>query len=162
MKVLLSLLSFILIPTFGFAAQPPGCWTSEVSPVSKKIYSQTQWEQDLAQWLRLEPESPSLWSLFKAHQTYKKEQAAVKKIKGDKRKHCYIGCRIAQENSLEVSLYVGWLKESEDLQDCDKKTYFEPLDHQSTVDGAVVGSESQSPKICHEFCSAYKPSERLY
>lgn len=162
MKLFLSLFLSVLFPLTSSAAQPTACWAKEVNPISKKPYTEQQWMADLSRWQQQEPENPSLWQLFLAHQTYQDELDVTKKIKGDKRKHCYMGCRIAQTTSYEVSFYIGWLKESEDLQDCDKKTNFEPLDQQSTADGAAVGADSPTPQSCRDYCSSYKPPQRIF
>ena len=84
-----------------------------------------------------------------------KELSTAQTLKNDKKKHCYIGCRIAQDTSVEISIYVGWLKESDDIQDCNKKTFFEPLDFESTLDGAEFAETSSSPMSCLEFCQDY-------
>lgn len=144
-------------------AEPSSCWDKELNPYTQSVYkSEDEWLHQRERWDALQPENVSLWSLFWAHQTYKKELSTAQTLKNDKRKHCYIGCRIAQEQSYEVSDYVGWFKESEDLQDCDKKTFFEPLDYQSTADGAKRGASSQDPQRCYEACAVYEaPQTRL-
>ncbi|MBY0386153.1 hypothetical protein K2X05_13420, partial [bacterium] len=126
----------------------------------KDIYTEDQWYEHLEKWENKAPPSPGLLSLFKAHQTYKKELSTAQKLKNDKKKHCYIGCRIAQDTSLDVSTYVGWLKESEDIQDCDKKTFFEPLDFKSTVDGAEQAVVSSEPSFCFDYCQDYKAPQK--
>lgn len=143
-------------------AQETGCWQEERNPYTKAIYTEAQWYEHIDAWNALQPPEPSLWSLFWAHQTYKQELDTANTLKNDKKKHCYIGCRIAQTTSLEVSTYVGWLKESEDITDCDRKTFFEMLDYQSTVDGALQGATDNDAQMCYDFCEAYKaPKNRI-
>ena len=138
------------------------CWEQERNPYSKATYTEAEWQEHTQAWDERQPEEPSLLSLFWAHQTYKQELETANTLKNDKRKHCYIGCRIAQDTSLEVSTYVGWLKESEDLSDCNRKTLFETLDYQSTIEGAEQGSLVSEPQECYDFCESYKaPKNRL-
>ncbi len=144
------------------AAAADMCWERERNPYSEATYTEVEWYDHTQAWNALQPEEPSLLSLFWAHQTYKQELDTAKTLKNDKRKHCYIGCRIAQDTSLEVSTYVGWLKESEDLADCNRKTLFETLDYQSTIDGAQQGSLVSEPQECYDFCESYKaPKNRM-
>lgn len=160
MSIGLLMFSLLITPQLLFAQDQ--CWQREVDPYSGKLYSAESWNETLQLWDQQQPPQASLWSLFWAHQTYQKELAAAQTLNNDKRKHCFIGCRIAQETSIEVSIYVGWLKESEDLQDCDKETFFEPLDYQSTVDGALVAESSSDSRKCMDYCSTYKaPKVRL-
>lgn len=142
------------------ASAQESCWQQEVNPYTKSLYTQNEWQDHVEKWEEHAPSSPSLWSLFKAHQTYKKELSAAEKLKNDKKKHCYLGCRIAQNTSFDVSTYVGWLKESEDLNDCDINTNFEPLDFASTVDGAAFAETNSSPISCFEFCQDYKAPQK--
>ena len=145
-----------------FAQAQSACWENERNPYSKNTYTEDEWYEHTQAWNELQPEEASLWSLFWAHQTYKQELDTANTLKNDKRKHCYIGCRITQDTSLEVSNYVGWLKESEDLADCNKKTLFEMLDYQSTIEGAEHGARVKSPEECYDFCEIYKaPKNRL-
>lgn len=156
MLFILQALFILISPTHAQEA----CWEQETNPYSKAIYTEEQWHEHLENWETQAPPSPGLWSLFQAHQTYKKELSTAQKLKNDKKKHCYIGCRIAQDTSLEVSIYVGWLKESDDIQDCDKKTFFEPLDFESTVDGAEQAAVSSEPAFCYEFCQDYQTPQK--
>jgi hypothetical protein len=138
------------------------CWEQERNPYSKDRYTENEWHEHTQAWNERQPEEPGLLNLFWAHQTYKQELDTANSLKNDKRKHCYIGCRIAQDTSLEVSTYVGWLKESEDLTDCNRKTLFETLDYQSTIEGAQQGATNGDPESCYEFCQTYKaPKNRL-
>jgi hypothetical protein len=132
------------------------CWKQEINPYSKTTYQEAEWLKHSQAWNERQPEKPIFWSLFLAHQTYKQELETANTLNNDKRKHCYIGCRIAQDTSPEVSTYVGWLKESEDLTDCNRKTLFETLDHQSTIEGARQGALVREPQECYEFCTSYK------
>ncbi len=160
MGLVLFVANLLLSSQLTFAQE--SCGETEINPYTGERFSSESWNETLELWDLQEPPSASLWSLFWAHQTYQKELVPTKTLKNDKRKHCYMGCRIAQETSIEVSVYVGWLKESEDLQDCDRKTFFEPLDYQSTIDGALVAMSSLESQACMDYCSAYKaPKVRL-
>jgi len=112
----LRILATVIILTNVSAANASDmCWDNERNPYTKKAYTEADWFEHTERWNELMPEEASLWSLFWAHKTYKAELDTANNLKNDKRKHCYIGCRIAQDTSLAVSIYVGWLKESEDL-----------------------------------------------
>ncbi len=153
---------FVVTCLLSGQASAHGCWESERNPYNWLIYTESEWTSHSQAWSRIQPEEPTLWSLFWAHQTYKQEYQKASTLKNDKRKHCYIGCRIAQATSLEVSIYVGWLKESEDLADCNRKTYFELLDYQSTIEGAQHGAANSDPTECFNYCENYKaPKTRI-
>ncbi len=153
---------FVFHSVVLMAAAADMCWEQERNPYSKATYTETEWYEHTQAWNEREPEDPGLLSLFWAHQTYKHELETANSLKKDKRKHCYIGCRIAQDTSLEVGTYVGWLKESEDLADCNRNTLFETLDYQSTIEGAEHGATVKSPEECYDFCETYKaPKNRM-
>ncbi len=149
MKTLLCLIS-LCISHLSFAQD--SCWQNEIHPINVTPYTQAEWENAITQWQTQKPSAPLITDLFKAHKTYKNELSTAQKLGNDKRKHCYIGCRIAQDTSLEVATYVGWMKELEDLQDCDKNTFFEPLDMQATTDGALASTNLTSQKGCYKYC----------
>lgn len=116
------------------------------------MFTEVEWNTAIADWDTQEPEDPGIIKLFSAWQVYKKEAHAVKKIKGDKRKHCYMGCRIAQDVSYETAVYVAWMKEKEDLTDCQESTFFEVRDFEVTVDGAGLAATGTSKKHCLDQC----------
>ena len=149
---------FFLSPSL-FASEER-CWRSEINPATKKIYaSEAAWHAELQRWKALEPKAPSLDQLFRAYEIYKSEKSAAQKLKNDKVKHCYIGCRIAQDLNFESARYVGWYKETQDLEDCKRNTRFEEKDYEATVFGAnlqVTGKEA-----CVDSCqSAWQKSRR--
>lgn len=158
--IFIFILNLLMSPHNSFAQS--SCGETEINPYTGQVFGAEAWGETLDLWDRQQPPSASLWSLFWAHQVYQKELSEANTLKNDKRKHCYIGCRIAQETSIEVSTYVGWLKESEDLQDCDRKTFFEPLDYQSTVDGALHSEKAVDSQACMDYCRDYTaPKTRL-
>lgn len=130
------------------------CYLSEKNAVTKKIFTEQDYSLALEQWLSQEPESPGLLSLLFAYNVYKKESSTVSNIKGDKRKHCYIGCRITQSASYEAAIYAAWYKEYKDLTDCNKSTSFERRDYEYTLEGADIGTLNTEPSHCHDTCSS--------
>ncbi|MCC6138541.1 MAG: hypothetical protein IT287_07900, partial [Bdellovibrionaceae bacterium] len=119
-------------------------------------FTEEAWNATLEDWNSLEPLDPGFLQLFYAWDLYNKEEAIVAKIKGDKRKHCYMGCRIAQQVSLDTAIYVAWYKEKKDLTDCKANTYFEVRDHEVTLQGAELGQVSAEPQYCMDECNAIK------
>lgn len=153
MKTLLLLLVF----GFGSSAYAKGaCYSSEKNVSTKKMFTENDWEEALADWDSKEPADPGILKLFAAYQVYQKELPTANTFKGDKRKHCYIGCRIAQDVSHDTAVYTAWYKEKEDLTDCVKGSYFELRDYEITVQGADLGLKNKDPKYCLEECSLVK------
>ncbi len=153
MKFLFILLSTSLAST---AYAQNSCYDREINVNTKKAYTEEQWNLEIADWGAQEPKDPGVIKLFAAWKVYKNEAPAVKKIKGDKRKHCYMGCRIAQDVSYETAVYVAWMKENDDLTDCETSTYFEHRDFEVTVDGAELSKESSEKQFCLDECSKIK------
>jgi len=153
MKILFILLS-VSFTSSAFAQN--ACYDNETNVKTKKAYSEDQWNMEIADWGTQEPKDPGVINLFAAWKVYKNKAATVKKIKGDKRKHCYMGCRIAQDVSLETAIYVAWLKENDDLTDCEKSTLFEHRDFEVTVEGAELSKESSDKQHCLDECSKIK------
>lgn len=137
---------FVLLLSFNIHADEERCWQNEINPATKRTYtSAAVWQAELDRWKTKEPKAPSLDQLFRAYEIYKNEKSAAQKLKNDKVKHCYIGCRIAQELNPQSAEYVGWYKEAQDLEDCERNTRFEEKDYEATLFGAnlqVTGQEA--------------------
>lgn len=144
-----------LISILGLSfAQADECYLSEKNVVTKKIFTEQEYTQVLDEWLSQEPESPGLLNLLFAYNVYKNESSTVADIKGDKRRHCYIGCRITQSASYESAIYAAWYKEYKDLTDCSNSTSFERRDYEYTLEGADIGTLNTEPSHCHDTCSS--------
>lgn len=151
MKFLFTLLFSLCFTSIATAQS--ACYENEKNVSTKKMFTEDEWNSAISEWDSQEPQDPGLLKLFAAWNVYKKEAPAVKKIKGDKRKHCYIGCRIAQEVSYDTALYVAWMKEKEDITDCDASTLFEWRDFEVTVHGAELAKDSSNEKYCLDQCT---------
>lgn len=146
-------LFFVLILfSSALAIASPTCAENETDTETKESYSEELWNITLSDWELEEPEHPGYLQLFFAYNIYKREAKSGKKIKGDKRKHCYFGCKISQDLSYEAAHYVAWYKEYKDLTDCNKKTLFEIKDFLYTLEGAEIGQESTNKALCSEAC----------
>lgn len=129
------------------------CYTGEINPATKKIYtSHDDWALDLETWNEKEPAHPGMLRLWRAYSVYKEQEPIARKLKNDKRQHCYMGCMISQTTNQETVLYVAWLKESRDLQDCSKATHFEEADFIATLFGAQVGATAKTAQECVDSC----------
>lgn len=132
------------------------CFENEKNAETKVIFTEDEWTAAVVEWDAQEPQDPGILKLLAAWNVYKQESATTAKIKGDKRKHCYMGCRIAQSVSYETAVYVAWMKEKEDLTDCKASTLFEVRDFEVTVDGADLAKDSSKKNYCLEQCQQIK------
>lgn len=129
------------------------CFENEKDVTTKKIFTEQGYNQSLESWLTGEPEHPGYFQLWKAYNFYSGEKPTLNKIKGDKRKHCYIGCRMGQALPVDTAIYVAWYKEYQDLTDCERSTRFEVEDFDATLSGIDVGESSPNDtEICFNFC----------
>lgn len=127
------------------------CWKKEYNPVSNKKYkSQTPYEADLKSWQSKKPSEPNLLNLAKAYSTFQDEKQNAEKLLRDKIKHCYLGCRIANDTDYATADYVAWLKEYKDLTDCELGTRYEPRDYTATLDGAKHPGKNFDE--CSKYC----------
>lgn len=129
-------------PEFAAAAMAPEC-----SPEAKALE---------ARWAAAEPAAPSWTDLARASLAYKRESQSVRRLRGDKLRHCYIGCRIAISVNEDTAVYLGWLKEQWDLTDCDASTRFEPADERATALGAELAVRHQGLDCARECATALK------
>ena len=153
MKSLIAL-SILLFSGSAFAQQ--ACYETEKNVTTKKMFTEDEWNAALEDWDAQEPKDPGILKLFYAWNVYNKELPTANTFKGDKRKHCYIGCRIAQDVSYETAVYVAWYKEKEDLTDCKKNSYFEHRDYEITIEGAELAKKSKDAKYCLDECGKIK------
>jgi hypothetical protein len=149
MKTILFIAS-IIFSTTVFAA--PACYELEVDVQTKKPFEEKTWLETIDYWNAEEPAFPGIFKLASAWSVYKKALPEANKLKNDKLKHCYMGCKIAQNVSYETAVYVAWYKEQQDLTDCNQKTFFEVKDLESTLLGADIGAQSTEPKACVKTC----------
>lgn len=149
-------LFFILL--FGFSAHAAKtCWRQEINPATEKIFvSASAYQAQLNDWNNQVPEMPNPLNLLTAHNLYTNTFAAqAARIRNDKVKHCYVGCRIAQRTSARTAEYVGWIKEQQDLTDCRARSHFDPVDYEATVFGARLSVETAA--ACLSQCRAEWP-----
>jgi hypothetical protein len=129
------------------------CWQNEKNTLTQKTFSQEEWTLANESWQQLMPQEIGYFKLYKAWRIYRSESKTLNKLKKDKLKHCYLGCRISQEISYEASAYLAWYKEYKDLNDCDKTTFFEVLDAEATLKGAEFGEQTKVPEDCFNLCT---------
>lgn len=153
MKIFIAV-AILFLSSTAFAQD--ACFEKEKNVLTKKIFTEKEWTTALDDWNAQEPTDPGILQLLFAWKVYNDELPTANKFKGDKRKHCYIGCRISQDVAFETAVYVAWYKEKEDLTDCAKGTLFELRDHDVTLQGAELGKQSTDPQFCFDECSGIK------
>jgi hypothetical protein len=134
-----------LIVGAGASAQSSGsdCFLSEIDPSTKKVYqNKAQWDADLKGIWDSAPISRNPFLLFRGYEVSIVESRNAKGIGSDKRKHCYVGCRIAEEVGYDIAIYAGIYKEDLDLTDCKISTRFDRSDLLATLVGAGIAKES--------------------
>lgn len=153
MKLLFAF-SILLFSGSAFAQQ--ACFENEKNVITKKMFTEEEWNIALKEWDAQEPKDPGILKLFFAWNVYNKELPTANKFKGDKRKHCYMGCRIAQDVSYETAVYVAWYKEKEDLTDCKVNSNFEHRDYEITIEGADLAHQGKGASYCFDECGKIK------
>lgn len=137
------MLAAFALATQASFARSPDCFKNEIDPQTGTYYqNQAQWQADMK---ALNEKFPSLPNLFLLRIGYKvgvKESKAARHMRPDKRQHCYVGCRIANDASYEVAVYAAYYKEWDDLSDCDPKTDFDLKDIDATLLGAFLAAEN--------------------
>lgn len=135
------------------AGAAEACFSQEESPETLKPFTSVEEYNSVVQeWKYREPRSPGLVALARAYAVYSSEKAVTAKITGDKRAHCYVGCRISQEVDYRTAEYVGWYKEDKDIKDCNKNSHFDIADFDATADGAQLGQSQPDRKGCMAAC----------
>lgn len=120
------------------SAQETECYQQEIDPQTKQIYqNRAQWEADRSSlW---DDRAPVIYSPFRLQRGYsvaRAESRNAQKMGYDKGKHCYVGCRVANDVDYEVAVYAGYYKEDKDLLDCKPSTHFDLTDLAATIAGA--------------------------
>jgi len=144
-------LLFLTLFSFAIASAAPACYTQENDPQTKRPYqNEAQWQADREALWQKAPASPSLLQLYRGYQVARLA-SAEKGLGSDKRKHCYVGCRIAAEVSFQVAEYAGYYKEDKDLTDCNPRTQFDFNDINATVIGAEIAARNPG-RADQEYC----------
>lgn len=151
MKILIFVIT-VLISQNTLASQL-SCAASEKNAETNNLFTTFEYQETLKYWESEEPAAPGLLRLFRAYNLYQNEKSKVAKIRGDKKKHCYLGCRMAEDIDLKTSVYVAWYKEQKDLTDCNSRTLFEVADFDATVEGAEKALRSNSSQSCFDICA---------
>lgn len=150
---LLFILAFVVFSANTSLAQSKACYQKELNQKTKKVFSsQEEYDATRIDWQYRSPGRANPIYLWRAYNLYKKEQQKALALGNDKRAHCYIGCRIAQETDFHTADYVGWYKEERDLNDCKASTQFDELDYLSTVRGAEIGVQQDEGSTCARSC----------
>lgn len=127
------------------SASTMACWQKENNPTTAKRYSSaSEYQAHLNFWAGKMPIIPNPLNLMNGYNLYKTELPKMRGLSNDKVKHCYIGCRIAQETSQNTANYMGWYKERQDLTDCNPNTRFEHQDYIATAYGAKIKTNSSA------------------
>lgn len=147
----------LLVFIFGFGvlsvahAHGPQCFENEVNPRTQQRYeSAAQWQSDVDAWEQRGRGFAGPLNLFWSFTSYVREKKQAESFGSDKAAHCYIGCVIARSTRAEVADYIGWLKEQQDLVDCDPETHFEEADAVATSWGGML--EARSREECQAQC----------
>ena len=150
-------MSFFINYLFAFLlasqAMANNCFDSEFNVSAQTRFTAEDYFVTLNTWQSQEPESPGILELFLAYRIYKNESETTAEINGDKRQHCYIGCRITESVSYEAAMYAAWYKEYQDLTDCKRNTYFEVRDYEYTLKGAHEAEMNGESSSCYDTCS---------
>lgn len=146
----------VLLPALAFGqttqTPPKACFENEIDPQTRKIYrGEDPYNADLEKLLAAEPPRPGMYSMYRTYNLVKAETPKANQLKNDKRAHCYMGCRIANDISVEAAEYAAWYKEHKDLTDCVKRSRFELKDIVATQVGIRIG-EKNSPHADVDFC----------
>lgn len=143
----------------AFAAEE--CYRQEINPITRKPYTdKVKWQDDGRDLRRSFPAMPGLFDLHKGYQVGVRESRIASGLRGDKIKHCYVGCRISNETSFEVAVYAAFFKEERDLQDCNPRTHFDLKDIDATVAGADLARRfpgEGTGGFCRTQCRAIRP-----
>ena len=146
---LLTVASGLFFGPTALAAAPtaPDCWRQE-GFASREAHS-----RQVSQWASEAVPFPGPLDAYAAYRIGKDERDfALDRLKNDKKAHCYMGCRIAQDVNFQTAQWAGWKKEDKDLRDCNPATHFEVMDYQVTVIGAHLGLSASSVDDCLRRC----------
>lgn len=159
MKVWVMVMALAYV-SFGAAAEDE-CWRNEIDPSTRRPYQNAaQWNADKKSLAAQYPAMPNLFSLQKGYRVGVEESRKAARMRPDKRQHCYVGCRIANEAGYEVAVYAAYYKEDKDINDCNPKTHYDPKDIEATIAGARLAqgaSNSADARFCNAKCAmAYR------
>lgn len=147
-------LSILARPSLAHAQGDAACFEQEIDPATNRRYhDESAYRADLEALISAEPVRPSYFTLYRAYQLTKAETANARAMKSDKRAHCYMGCRIANDFGTAAAEYAAWYKEHQDLTDCNPGSRFEPRDIEATRIGIRLG-EAHAPAADLKFCQA--------
>jgi hypothetical protein len=146
------LIILLLCSSYSFAIP---CWYIEESdPVLANTFeSKEYYYSAIYEWSKQRPALPNPILLAKAYSVYSSEKSLAESLGRDKRSHCYIGCRVAQETDFRTTNFMAWLKEDQDLKDCNRDTHFEVKDYNATIDGGLYGIKTNDPLLCQQYCT---------
>lgn len=151
-KALLFVTFALFAPALAQAETAAACFANEVDPATRRAYAnEDQYRADLEALLQAEPPRPGLYTLYRAYNLSQAETPNAQALKSDKRAHCYIGCRIANDFGAAAAEYAAWYKEHRDLTDCDRRSRFEPQDIVATQVGIRLG-ETHAPRADKSLC----------
>lgn len=127
------------------------CYLHEIDSRTNQAYaSREAYDSELARWQHMPRPSVGPIDLLTAYRAYRNEKSYAETLGTDKATHCYMGCVIGIATSAKVTDYVGWLKEYQDLTDCDSTTHFEDADGIATSRGARLGARDKTE--CSNLC----------
>jgi hypothetical protein len=146
----------LFFPILSFADTSKGdCYRNEIDPHTRRFYeNRAQWEADRAELWRLAPSAPSFYRRWQGYKVAMAESVSSRGIGSDKRKHCYVGCRIAAQVGADVAEYAAYYKEDKDILDCNPQTHFDLTDITATMAGASLAiiPERSDPGFCRAEC----------
>lgn len=160
------ILVLTMLPTFALAApadsqENKACYELEVDPSTRRRYqNEAQWNADREKLASLEPTRPGMYTLYVAYQLTKTESVNARAMKSDKRAHCYMGCRVANEVSVAAAEYAAWYKEDRDINDCNPKSQFELRDIVATQVGIEIAEDNfgfATKELCQKVCRQQVP-----
>jgi hypothetical protein len=127
------------------------CYLHEIDARTNRPFETRQaYDAELDRWNRVSRPAVGPIDLLVAYRAYRSGKPFAEALGTDKAMHCYIGCMISLATSAKVTDYVGWLKEYQDLTDCDPTTHFEDADSDATSRGARLGARDHSE--CSNLC----------
>jgi hypothetical protein len=147
----LGLVLLMLAGAFA-AAEELECYQKEIDPSTHRIYqNKAQWEADRKDLWAKAPAMPNLFRLRKGYYVGVEESKNAARMRPDKRQHCYVGCRIANEAGHDVASYAAYYKEDKDILDCNRHSFFDLTDIEATIAGADLAMENPE-KADAEYC----------
>lgn len=131
----------LFFPICAFAGEgDPDCFAKEIDyHTGRRYQNRQQWDADRELLAKSSPKMPAnVVRVFRGYRVGKIESVNSKGIGSDKRQHCYVGCRIADEEGFEVAEFAAYYKENKDIEDCNPKTHYDQTDIAATLLGAKV------------------------